>query len=147
MIYETWQKEMGPAPRTGKSSICIWTSTPSVSITTCSHGCINLGSARSAQPLGLTPPGFFLAVAVGRLTAASFSLTTDQRFQIALLTDRPLRRWVNNRSKDLGPRNCEEELVLPERCSIRLNTFGASHTSYANAPNVFGFLPYAESTP
>ena len=28
----------------------------------------------------------------GRLTAASFSLTTDQRFQIAPLTDRPLRR-------------------------------------------------------
>ena len=31
-------------------------------------------------------------MAEGRLTAASFSLTTDQRFQIALLTDRPLRR-------------------------------------------------------
>ena len=32
-----------------------------------------------AQPLVLTPPGVFLAAAEGRLTAASFSLTTDQR--------------------------------------------------------------------
>ena len=47
---------------------------------------------RRAAPLGLTPPGGFLAVAEGRLTAASFSLTTDQRFQIALLAGRPLRR-------------------------------------------------------
>ena len=31
-----------------------------------------------AQPLVLTPPGVFLAAAEGRLTAASFSLTTDQ---------------------------------------------------------------------
>lgn len=45
-----------------------------------------------SSPLGLTPPGVFLAIAEGRLTAASFSLTTDQRFQIALRTDRPLRR-------------------------------------------------------
>ena len=36
--------------------------------------------------------GVFPAIAEGRLTAASFSLTTDQRFQIALLADRPLRR-------------------------------------------------------
>ena len=31
-----------------------------------------------AQPLVLTPPGVFLAAAEGRLTAAPFSLTTDQ---------------------------------------------------------------------
>ena len=77
---------------------------------------------RRAAPLELTPPGGFLAIEEGG-SAASLSLTTDQLFQIALLTDRPLLRWVNNRSKDLGSRNCEEKLVLPERCSIRLNTF------------------------
>ena len=38
--------------------------------------------------------------------------------------DRPRRRRVNNRSKDLGPRNREEELVLPERCGVRMNIFG-----------------------
>ena len=60
--------------------------------------------------------------------------------------DRPCRRQVNNRSNDLGSRNCEEELVLPERCSVRLNTFVATQNSSANAPNVFGFL-IAESNP
>ena len=45
--------------------------------------------ARRAQPLELrAAPGVFLAVAEGRLTAASFSLTTDQCLGIAyLLTD------------------------------------------------------------
>ena len=47
---------------------------------------------RRAAPLGLTPPGVFLATAEGRLTAVSLSLKSDQRFQIALLTDRPLLR-------------------------------------------------------
>ena len=46
-------------------------------------------SARRVNPLGLTPPGVFLAIAEGRLTAASFSLTTDQLFQIALVAADP----------------------------------------------------------
>ena len=116
-------------------------------ITPWSYGCINLRSARRAHPLGLTPPGVFLAVAEGRLTAASFSLTIDERFQIAPLTDRPLSRYVNNRSKDLGSRNCEEEQVLPERCSIRLNIFPSIQTFVSKGTNFFRFLKSAESYP
>ena len=84
--------EASLATRLRYSASCTWSSTPTVLITPWSYGCINLRSARRAHPLGLTPPGVFLAIAEGRLTAASFSLTTDQRFQIALLADRPLRR-------------------------------------------------------
>lgn len=56
------------------------------------------------------------------------------------LADRPLRRQVTNRSKDLGSRNCEEKLVLPERCSIRLSTFGGIQTFVSKGTNVFRFV-------
>ena len=45
-----------------------------------------------SSPPGTDTTRVFLALAEGRLMATSFSLTTDQRFQIALLADRPLRR-------------------------------------------------------
>ena len=82
-----------------------------------------------------------------RLTAASFSLKSDQRTRIALLADRPLRRLVNNRIKDLGSRNCEEERVLPERCSIRINTFEVIQTFGSKGTNFFQFAESAESIP
>ena len=45
---------------------------------------------RRAAPLGLTPPGVFLAAAEGRLTAASLSLTVERAWgaEIGPLTSR-----------------------------------------------------------
>ena len=47
---------------------CTWSSTPCLPITIWSYRCINLESARRAQPLELrAAPGVFLATAEGRL--------------------------------------------------------------------------------
>jgi len=61
--------------------------------------------------------------------------------------DSPLRRLVNNQSKDVGRRNCEEELVLPERCSVRLIKFAAIQGFSANAPTLLRMILSAESSP
>ena len=47
----------------------------------------------------------------------------------------------------MGLRNRGENAVLPERCGIRTNKFGALHTHGANALLVFGHLKSAENSP
>lgn len=65
-----------------------------------------------AQPLVLTPPGVFLAAAEGRLTAAPFSLTTDQHSHTMV-------------SCKLRQKQLQKGQHMKKRCKLRAQTWRA----------------------